>query len=416
MDRLKRDDPRVRQAIEELVAQGKGLRQVVPILLRTMDIDPPFQTRNALKNWLDREKVHIEKPDKPVATLEQRVSDEKAAVIRRAEERDLRRKLGERARSEILADAISAAVLQLPQLEPVKYVSPQTGGFEEEHVVLILSDAHVGYWLTEEASGGLWSYDFDTFRSYVRLIVEKIRAIVPRHNYRIPVLHIHMLGDLIENQIMRPSQGYEIEFGLVKQVMAAAQTFAWMVRELLPMFEQIDVTVVPGNHGRMTQKYGELPAGESFDLVVGEFLKAYLKDEPRVKIDVIDAKRTVVDVLGWRVLLAHGDGIRGGFAGVPHYGRDRHNINIAGLYEDLTEGIDLIEMGHFHDPHEGTFRTWGRFFVNGAFTGASNYSIERLNRATQPAQWMYGVSRERPVTWQYLLSLAEMPPKRRRPA
>ena len=413
MDRLKRDDPRVRQAIEELVAQGKGLRQVVPILLRTMDIDPPFQTRNALKNWLERENVHPDTPTKPALTLEQRVADEKAAVIRRAEERDLRRKLGERARSEILADAISAAVLQLPSLEPVKYTAPQAGGFEEEHAVLVLSDAHVGYWLTEEASGGLWAYDFDTFRSYAQLVVEKIRAIVPRHNYRLPVLHIHCLGDLVENQIMRPGQGYEIEFGLVKQVMAAAQTFAWMVRELLTLFERIEMTVIPGNHGRMTQKPGELPAGESFDLIVGEFLKAYLKDEPRVKIDVIDAKRTVVEVLGWRILLAHGDQIRG-WAGIPHYGRDRHNLNVSVLYEDLSEGIDVIELGHHHDPHQGTFRTWGRYFANGSFTGATNYSLERLNRATQPAQWLYGVSADRAVSWEYLLTLAEAPRRRKR--
>jgi len=336
------------------------------------------------------------------------VERERERIVAQAERRELIHQLRGQAKAEIVHDAIIAAISALPPLEPVRYLPvPALETFGSEEVVLIISDSHVGYWMTRSRSSGLWEYDFDTFRTYVHLIVEKVRSIIPRHNYRLPVLHIHFLGDIVENAIMRRGQVWEIEFGIKDQCMRAAQQFVWMIRELLTMFERVECVGLPGNHGRMSEKFGDLPPGESFDLIVYEFIRLTLAGEPRFSMEIVEAERHVTEICGWRVMLTHGADIRGGFAGIPYYGVDRHNTNVSALFDDLGDGIDTVEMGHFHQAVDLPFRTWGRCFMNGSFTGATMFSLNRMQKASQPIQWLYGVNEERPVTWTYKLCLAE---------
>ena len=374
-----------------------------------LDVDQRFGTTfgtgESMRKFAVKRRL---RPSLPPQDLRAAVDKERQQIVDRAERRELSHQLREQAKAEIVRDAIIAGIAALPPLEPVRYLSrPDTSTFLPEEVVLILSDAHVGYWLTKRRSSGLWQYNFDTFRSYVRLIVDKVRSIVPRHNYRLPVLHIHFLGDIVENAIMRRSQVWEIEFGIREQCLKAAQEFVWMIREFLTIFERVECIGLPGNHGRMSEKFGELPPGESFDLIAYDFIRLMLGNEPRFSMEVVEAERHVTEICGWRALLTHGAEIKGGFAGLPHYGVDRHNTNMSALFEDLDEGIDIVEMGHFHQGLSLPFRTWGRCFMNGCFTGATMFGLNALQKATQPLQWLFGVNEERPITWMYPLVLAE---------
>lgn len=406
---MDRDSPEILKHISDsLASQQRPTYQQL-----AEDCDSRFQTDFSTGESMRKfAKKHKLRPTLAPQDLRVAVDRERQQIIERAERRELSAQLREQAKAEIVRDAIIAGIAALPPLEPVRYLPPpDRSTFTPEEVVLILSDSHVGYWLTKRRSSGLWKYDFATFRSYVRLMVDKVRAIVPRHNYRLPVLHIHFLGDIVENAIMRKGQVWEIEFGIREQCLKAAQEFVWMIRELLTIFERVECIGLPGNHGRMSEKFGDLPPGESFDLIAYDFIRLYLAGEPRFSMEVIEAERHVAEICGWRALLTHGAEIKGGFAGMPHYGIDRHNVNMAGLFEDLDEGIDIVEMGHFHQGLSLPFRTWGRCFMNGCFTGATMFGLNALQKATQPVQWMYGCNEERPITWIYPLTLAE--PRRR---
>ena len=359
-----------------------------------------FATGESIRKFAKRRKL------RPQVDVVGAVKAERQAVIERAERRELSRLLKERAMKEIVADAIMAGIAKLPPLPPVNYDPLPSGGFAEEHARLIISDAHTGYWLTDEAVSGLWRYNYDIFRGYVELLAAKIKSIMPRHNYRIPVLHIDFLGDIVENIIMRAGQVWHVEFAIREQCLKAADAFVWFIREMLTIFGRVECIGVPGNHGRMSQKKGDLPPSESFDLIAYDFIRLRLANEPRFSFEVVAAERHITDCFGWRILLSHGDRIKS-WAGVPHYGIDRHNTNLAGLFDDLSEGIDVIEIGHFHQAMVLPFRTWGTAFINGSFTGATEFSINQLGRASQPAQWLYGINAERPVTWAYKLTLAE---------
>jgi hypothetical protein len=359
-----------------------------------------FCTGESIRKFAKRRKL------RPRVDLAGAVQQERNVLVERAERRELSRLLTDRARVDIIADALMAGIAQLPPLPPVNYTPPPKGSYADEHARLMLSDAHTGYWLTEAAVSGLWRYDYNIFWGYVQLLAAKIKSIMPRHNYRIPVLHIDFLGDIVENVILRAGQVWQVEFAVREQCLRAADAFVWFIREMLTIFERVECKGLPGNHGRVTQKKGDLPPSESFDLIAYDFIRFRLADEPRFAFEVIPAERHVEECFGWRILMSHGDRIKS-WAGVPHYGIDRHNTNLAGLFDDLAEGIDVIELGHFHQAMIVPFRTWGTAFINGSFTGATEFSINQLGRASQPAQWLYGINAERPVTWSYKLTLAE---------
>ncbi len=400
---MNRESPEVLKFITDTLQDGKTTYQQLALAC-DQRFGTDFGTGESIRKFAKTRKL---RPTDLGVDVKGAVDRERQRIVDSAQRRELAYQLREQAKAEIVRDAIIAGIAALPPLEPVRYLPLADKGFGAEEVVLIISDSHVGYWLTKQRSSGLWRYDFETFQTYVRLIVDKIRAIVPRHNYRLPVLHIHFLGDIVENAIMRRGQVWEIEFGIREQCLKAAQQFVWMIRELLTVFERVECIGLPGNHGRMSEKFGDLPPGESFDLIAYEFIRLYLANEPRFSMEVIEAERHVTEICGWRVLLTHGSEIRGGFAGIPFYGVDRHNTNMAGLFEDLDEGIDTVEMGHFHQALSLPFRTWGRCFMNGCFTGATMFGLNALQKATQPIQWLYGVNEERPITWAYPLTLAE---------
>jgi hypothetical protein len=331
---------------------------------------------------------------------------EKAAIIRRAEGRQLAAELRKRAKAEILADALTAAVLQLPPLDPVRYDPPPSGKFGEEHAVLVLSDCHIGLRLTEDQAGGLWSYDYGRFREYLRRLERKLHQIVPRHNYRLPVLHIHFLGDIIEGELIYKGQQGQVDLRITQQILAALDQFTWFIRQCLTMFERVECVGVTGNHGRMGMK-GELDPMDSYDALAYHFLRVRFENEPRVTWTIPEAPWYVDSIYGWSSCLLHGDVITS-WMNIPYYGIERHSGRLATLYADLRRiRLDVIEMGHVHQLAFLPMGNSGACFVNGSWPGGTHLSIHRMAKANQPSQWFFGVSADRPVTWQYALSLAK---------
>lgn len=339
----------------------------------------------------------------PGCDLQAQIDREKAEMIRRAEQREYTRLLREMAKMDRLCDMLRAAIADLPVLEPVTIRPAHEGKYDDEHAVLPISDAHIGYRLDRDQAAGLWEYNYVIFQRYLRNIARNLEQIFPRHNYKIPVLHLHFLGDICDGALTYMGQQRDTELCMMKQALAALDQFTWFIRQCLTLVDRVECDAVWGNHPRTGQK-GETDPLDNFDTVAFNFLKLRFENEPRVKWNVSESPFMLTNICGWTQALMHGDRIPRHF-GIPWYGITRHNQNLVTLVDDLADiHIDTVEMGHFHEPAWLPVGTWGECFINGSFTGATHLSIHGMQKATQPLQWLYGINTERAVTWDYKIT------------
>jgi hypothetical protein len=102
----------------------------------------------------------------------------------------------------------------------------------------------------------------------------------------------------------------------------------------------------------------------------------------------------------WNYLFTHGHQTQG-WMGLPYYGLDRFTQRIA-----PTTGIqwDHTFVGHHHTS--GTSDNWT---VVGSWVGGTDFSVGKMQAASQPKQLITGFSPRYGLTWSYPIYLGEKP-------
>jgi hypothetical protein len=403
-----------------LEAKGKGLEW--PRIAELLNVQytialTPDACRKAYARHGDTEKAE--------PTFEQQVQDAKTELVAVAEKRFKRREVTKAAFVDLVLDAFREIAPAMPPLPIPAIPQPHTGPFEEERARLNLGDMHGGEYLTEEETGGLGAYDWEATKRYAANLVNKVKMIVPRHNYAIKTLNLRSLGDMMTGRGIYPGQYNDIMFGEVEQVLKVAELIVWMIVELLTTFAEIIFEGVCGNHGRIGDK-GESKFINNFDYLIYRIVQQRIENMPdlreRVKFNIPRTWWMLSEIYGHRYLLTHGDDIKG-WNGISYYGARRYTRNMAMLLErfdksassqrfkDLLKRIgpfDEIEIGHHHEIallNDTGIKIW----INGAWPGGSMLSLKRMGTASTPAQLFCGVSRTHSTTWSYDLSL-DAPP------
>lgn len=167
-----------------------------------------------------------------------------------------------------------------------------------------------------------------------------------------------MVGDLLDG-LLRASQISRLEYGVVESAMELSETLAQWLSDLwdetrLP----VRVYAVRGNHGEIRPlgtKAGQFPE-ENMERIVMHYLHERFRGNTCVTVEDNDAPLTrMVDVLGWKFLLIHGQG-----DDIEKIARDHQN-----LYRNQ---IDVVMCGHLHKSQ--TF--------NAGYSHAGPVLIERV--------------------------------------
>ena len=139
--------------------------------------------------------------------------------------------------------------------------------------------------------------------------------------------------------LLRQSQISRLEYGAVESAMYLSEFMCQWLYELhektiLP----IRVFAVRGNHGEIRplgSKAGQFPE-ENLERIVMHFIYERFFDNPQILVFDNDAPMTkVVDVLGYRFLMVHGQG-----NDIETIARDHQTL--------YNEKIDVFVVGHLH--------------------------------------------------------------------
>lgn len=295
-------------------------------------------------------------------------------------------------------DAASGLVL-----DKVKPPKKDTRKKTAETAVMVLGD-----WQLAKVTP---DYNSEVCEERVALYGEKVKTLVEiqRADHPVRELHMWLLGDLVEGELIFPGQSYLIDSSLYRQVVVdGPRILCNLIRSMLDTFDTIHITAVIGNHGALGGRSRRDYNPESnADRMLYRIVQQLLEDEKRITWTIPDgnAERNwyAIDKIGnHSTLLIHGDQIRGGFAGFPLYGLAKKVWGWAS--GAIPEHFDEVVLGHWHQPTRMTLnRITAR--VNGSTESTNTYAQEQLAAVGRPSQTLLFVHPENGVTAEYCVWL-----------
>lgn len=274
-----------------------------------------------------------------------------------------------------------------------------------EHIVLLLSDLHVGQEFNSDETGGINSYNEEIFRRRAINLQKALIDIFDIHSqaYRIPELHIFALGDMVQGGNLNGEWGAASTSNLhvAKQATIAAKTIASMINDWSRYFSKINFTGVIGNHGRAGVTKNSDKIGANWDNITYAQLAAQFDGNPKVNIHYSDTWWIQKEVLGTHFILVHGDYCNNNINSLITL--DQKMRSITASVKDLPP-FNILCLGHFH-TNTSQETPMGRVIVNGSFPGADMHSLQHMRTGSQPTQRIFGVHPEVGITWEYWLNL-----------
>lgn len=357
---------------------------------------------NILKKfWSSMPREELEKmlPDRTWAAL-----DKKAGRINIHREKfapDYNKK--QKIDVEILGDYIVNHIKTAKPLIEIPYRKIFKGK-QQETAVLLLSDIHIGKknkFLDIVTGKSEITYDTDVMIQEFRNLTESIYSIIKllSTSFNIEHLYIFALGDLVDNDRIFPGQRFSIDFEVGKQLWVGVQVISDFLRTMLSVFKHITFVNIIGNHGRFSAAREEAPVTNFFDYHLARILEVLFHNEKRISFIIPDSWFYLLTIDRWKYLLHHGDTVYS-WLSIPFYGLTRQ-----GKARRIELPYDLEAVGHFHQRMEIPVSSNSYTLVNGGFIPKDNYAWKKFGVISKPEQTFFGVSRKRPRTWSFALSL-----------
>lgn len=328
------------------------------------------------------------------------VTNERAKALKLAETRDMTKALKGQAQWEDFLDIVRGELIIPPLERPT--IIPSAGNGTPETMVIMISDIHIGKLVQPSAVGSDFGYNAGLFFERGKELLASILRLRDIHSAHspIPKLVLFFLGDGVDGVDMRRGHAHRVDMNAAtQQVIELSRYFVWLLANLEPYFEDgIDLNWEFGNHGRVGDFGVNLPS-DNWDYIAGVMVEQNLAAVPRVRVNVHTQKYGIYQIGPLVAYAAHGDMIKGG-GGSPVV--KRHIASVQNLHRRV---FDLVLLGHFHNSE---YLTAGgaKVFLNGAWDGGDDFSVNQLVAASDPAQWAFGVHPRRGVTWQYEINLA----------
>jgi len=281
----------------------------------------------------------------------------------------------------LLVDKCRDAVVSYPPLKKNKVSFNLKDKEEDEHAcVLVLTDLHGEEVVDADETEGMIEFNWDIFQDRMWAVVDKtIKIVNTRRKARdIKKLYINLLGDIITGEI-HDELTRTNSFTRPTAVVNIAHVISQMIQVLSSHFEEVVVSGVAGNHGREDKKISAKQYSErNWDTAIYRLCSMLTKNLKNVSWNITKSYAMVVNVLGNRILLKHGDDVRGGTH--PFYPLIRDTAKEADKRRGTPHEFDYIQQGHLH--------TWSVLenvrFLCPSLMGGSQYG-NRLHLKSKPA-------------------------------
>ena len=253
-------------------------------------------------------------------------------------QREIRKDLREQSRSELIREEIRKAMENLPKIETPQEIYWPTEEENDRALIVGIGDFHYGASFTVNGLYGevINKYSPEIFEVRMERLIGEIRHVVDIHK---PArIHVMIVGDMLDG-LLRASQISRLEYGVVDSTIQLSEFLShWLGRLYMATERAVTVCAVRGNHGEIRplgSKAGQFPE-ENMERIVMHYLEERFRDHEMITIAEGDAPMwKMADVMGYKVLLIHGNG-----DDIEKIARDHQTL--------YNEQIDLFMCGHLH--------------------------------------------------------------------
>lgn len=280
--------------------------------------------------------------------------------------------------------------VDLPPVNLRDYKAPRRRKGDEEIVILHASDGH--------ADKITRTFDKEIYKKRMWTMFKSAMLIINLHRNLYPIrkLVVFNTGDNIqgENQFQGSNVG-SVSMGARDQVkQLAAPMWNDVIGSFKQEFEEVEFHGVPGNHGH--DKLA--PETSSYDLLLYDILQAGIGQKKGININVHDDWWAIVELLGFRHFLFHGDGIMCQ-QGVPFFALDKKLKS----WHMQFGGFRYAWSGHFHKAHYNEVSSVLEHFMCASLASDDEWALKKLGISSLPSQGLYGLHPRHGVTWRYSL-------------
>lgn len=225
----------------------------------------------------------------------QKLSDEKL---------EYNRWLREQSRDELICEKICEAINLLEPMTKPEFI-PYTPNVKEG--ILCFADTHYGSEFTIKGLFGeiINEYNPEVFEARMnKLLAQTIEAIIEK---KFTNIRIFSLGDELDG-ILRVSQLRKLRYGIVESTVKYSEFICNWLNEL-SKYVHIDFYAVQGNHTELrliSQPKGTF-VDENMALIIDEFIKERLKDNPNFSFHKNESGLIFDTVCGYNILGIHGE-------------------------------------------------------------------------------------------------------------
>ena len=304
---------------------------------------------------------------------------------------------------EALVDEIQHAIVPIKPLPKAIKIRPKTTPIRES-VVAILSDEHADQIVLPHQVGNLERYNFPIALRRAERYVDTIIKFTQRtlQNYQFDTLWILANGDHTSGEI-HGAVDHSTYRNSFRNCLSVGQMHSLMFRDLAAHFKEIKVVYVPGNHGRRSTKKDYHGAWNNWDYLIAETAKLHCANLDNVEFCIPDSFSVCVDIEGHGFHITHGDEIRG-WMGIPWYGISRKTQRLTALNAAQKKKVGYYVFGHFHQASTQAVLD-GETIINGSWVATDPYAFESLSVFSEPSQWLFGVNKQRGISWRLNMKL-----------
>ena len=286
---------------------------------------------------------------------EERRELEKERVKIRDERNEYRRLLREQARHESLTELMERTVKEYKPVYNIKNTAVENS---DNDLIVHLTDIHHGIQIDNYFN----KYNEDVLLDRLSRFIAKIKEVKERHSPE--NCYIILGGDALSG-IIHNSLRLENNKNVIEQTISISEIIADFVAKLSPMFKNVTVGFVNGNHGRISpdKEFGD--KGENFENFIPAYLKVRLKLYNNLTFvdNEIDESIGHISVRGNEVYYTHGD-------------KDTVQNIVQRLKLMVSEKVDLVYMGHRHTNGMTTVYT-AKVIESGCLSGSDNYCMDK---------------------------------------
>lgn len=310
------------------------------------------------------------------------------------------------ASTELIVNAIAQKNITIPSYERM-YTPIRKKDIDEEIVILLLSDLHIGERVSKEEMGGLGEYDLQIFKERIQRLTRSVTRILSilKKTYKLPELRIYGLGDfvngLIHEELVETADGDIIDWLYESGGAVVAQCLL----ELSSMFRVTKFIGVVGNHGEIRNGKKKVYKRKyiNWDYILYRNMQFMCTKDKHLEFTIPKSFFHIDKVFKYNFLLLHGDNIKS-WMQIPWYGIQRTVNSFMQLMSKKELFIHYVTLGHFHNS--GTLQTiTGELLLNGSLIGGGEFSLGALTKISDPCQLMFGVHPRKGITFRYNLKV-----------